>query len=472
LAKDLIREVEFINYRIMKKLLVMIVMLGFVGSTILAQSNKVASAFLYLKEEQPELAKPEIDAASQYDNTKNLAKTWFYRGNIYLQLHLVCHMADNLKKGMSEEEVKNVLAEPISTKKYKKLENGQKWVYPYELIVYFSNGKVDHWDYPMEKTYKALDDGKLLQTAYESYNKSLTIDPKYSNGGLNPSNATLGIKNVGEFYFNDGVVALQNKDYQTALDNLENANKIYNEIGRKEERIALYAGFAAESLKDTTKAIQYYSSVLNSGLKNASLYMGLGYLYLGQDKSEDALNAIQTGRKILPENQNLLLAEANIYMATGQAQKANELLAEAAKANPDNKQLFYAMGNNYDRILKDSTASEETKKAAFEAGVNAYKKATEIDPTYFDAFFNIGALYYNTAADLLTKAGNLPMSAQEEYDKLKKDAKENFVKSIPYLEKAHEIDATDHNTMVMLRTAYSQTGNTEGFKKIKAEMGN
>ena len=456
----------------MKKILLMIVMLGFVGSTILAQSNKVASAFQYLKDEQPELAKPEIDAASQHNNTKNLAKTWFYRGNIYLQLHLVCHMADNLKKGMSEDEVKNVLAEPISTKKYKKLENGQKWIYPYELIVYFSNSKVDHWDYPMEATYKALDDGKLLQTAYESYNKSLTIDPKYSNGGLNPSNASLGIKNVGEFYFNDGVVALQNKNYEDALNNLDNAYKIYSELGRKEDRISLYAGFAAESLNDTAVAIKYYNSILNSGLKNASLYMGLGYLYLGQGKSAEALNAIQAGRKVLPENQNLLLAEANIYMATNQAQKANELLAEAAKANPDNKQLFYAMGNNYDRILKDTTSSVEIKKSAFEAGINAYKKAIKIDPKYFDAYFNIGALYYNTAADLLTKAGNLPMSAQEEYDKLKKGAKDNFTNAIPYLENAHKLDPKDHNTMVMLRTAYSQTGNTEGFKKIKTEMGN
>ena len=448
----------------------MMMMLGFVGSTILAQSNKVASAFQYLKDEQPELAKPEIDAACQHDNTKNLAKTWFYRGNIYLQLHLVSHMADNLEKGFTEEQVKNVLAEPLSTKKYKKLENGQKWVYPYELVVYFSNGKVDHWDYPLEKTYKALDDGKLLQTAYDSYNKSLTIDPKYSNTALNPSNATLGIKNVGEFYFNDGVVALRKKNFEDALMNLENAYKIYHEIGKKEDRIALYAGFAAESLHDTTKAIKYYSSILNSGMKNASLYMGLGYLYLGQKKTEDALNAIQTGRKVLPENQNLLLAEANIYMATNRAKEANELLAQAAKSNPDNAQLFYAMGNNYDRILKDSTVSEEIKKSAFEAGVNAYKKATEIDPKYFDAFFNLGALYYNTAADYLTQAGNLPMSAQDQYDKLKADAKTNFTSAIPYLEKAHNLQPKDHNTMVMLRTAYSQTGNVEGFKKIKAEM--
>jgi argonaute-like protein implicated in RNA metabolism and viral defense len=38
------------------------------------------------------------------------------------------------------------------------------------------------------------------------------------------------------------------------------------------------------------------------------------------------------------------------------------------------------------------------------------------------------------------------------------------------LEIAHKIDAKDHNTMIMLRTAYTQTGNVEAFKKIKAEL--
>ena len=456
----------------MKKLLLIIVMLGFAGSTILAQSNKVASAFQYLKDEQPELAKPEIDAAAEHEGTKDLAKTWFYRGNIYLQLHLVCHMADNLEKGMTEDEVRKVLGEPTAVKRFKKLENGEKWSYPYELSVYFSNGKVDHWDYVMESTYKALDDGKLLETAYESYNKSLSIDPKYSNMALNPPNATAGIKNVGEFYFNDGVVALQKKNYEKALYNLENANRIYNEIGKKEDRIPLYAGYAAESLKDTAKAIEYYSSIVDKGIKNPTLYLGLGYLYLGQGNTDKALETIKKGRELLPDNQNLLLAEANIYMANNEAQKANELLNEAAKQNPDNAKLFFAIGNNYEKMIRDTTLSEEVHKSAFDAAVKAYEKAVEIDPKYFDAYYNIGAMFYNSAADMLAKAGNLPFDAQEEYDKLKAQSKDYFGKSIPYLEKAHALDAKDHNTMVMLRTAYMQTGNTEGFKKIKAEMGN
>jgi tetratricopeptide (TPR) repeat protein len=379
-------------------------------------------------------------------------------------------MIDNLEKGMTEDEVRRVLADPIATKRYKKLEKGEKWNYPYELDVYFSDGKVDHWDYPMLETYKKLDDGKLLETAYESYNKSLSLDPNYRNGSLNPPDATSGIKNVGEFYFNDGVVALQHKDFEKALYNLEHAHKIYGEIGKKDDRIALYAGFAAESLNDTAKAINYYSSILHAGIKNPALYLGLGYLYLGKGETEKALEAIKTGRELIPDNQNLLLGEANIYMSSGQAQKANELLEQAAKANPNNAQLFYAMGNNYDRILRDTTASDEVKQNAFDAGVNAYKKAVEIKPDYFDALFNLGALYYNKAADYLTVAGNLPFSEQEKYEKLKSMAKENFSLAIPYLEKAHELDPKDHNTMVMLRTAYSQTNNVEGFKKIKAEM--
>jgi Flp pilus assembly protein TadD len=79
-------------------------------------------------------------------------------------------------------------------------------------------------------------------------------------------------------------------------------------------------------------------------------------------------------------------------------------------------------------------------------------------------------MYYNSAADKLSKAGNLPMSAAKEYDALKAAAAEDFKHAIAPLETAHKIDPKDHNTMVMLRTAYMQTKNMEGYKKIKEEL--
>jgi len=60
-------------------------MLALMANMAMAQGNAVASAYNYLKNGQPQKAMVEIDKASQNEDTKNEAKTWFYKGNIYLQ---------------------------------------------------------------------------------------------------------------------------------------------------------------------------------------------------------------------------------------------------------------------------------------------------------------------------------------------------------------------------------------------------
>ncbi len=456
----------------MKKLLLIIMMMGFAASTLFAQSPKVASAYQYLRDEQPEKAKPEIDAASVHESTKGDAKTWFYRGNTYLQLYFAAHMTDLLKKGLSSEEVKAALGEPISMRRYKKLENGEKYTYMYELVIYFSNDSVVSWDYPMEKVYKELDDGTLLQVAYDSYSKTLAIDPEFKKPELSPGSPSQGILSIGMTYSNHAYTKLRGADYQGALDNFEKAIPIYKGLSKKEElpNLYYYAGISAQYVSDTAKAIKYYESAIAYGIKDVNTYMYLANLYLKTGERDKALKTAQKGREIDPTNQDLLITEANIYMQSNESDKAIEVLSEAAKKDPNKADLRYAIGVNYDRMREDTTLSPEVEEKLFNASVEAYKKAIELKPDYFNAAFNLGALYYNKAADVLAEAQNLPYSEVDKFNKLKAASKEAFTNSIPYLEMAHKIEPKDHNTMIMLRTAYTQTGDVEGFKRIKAEL--
>lgn len=456
----------------MKNLLMTIMMVVFIASSAFAQPQKVASAYQYLRDEQPEKAKIEIDAAIEYPSTKDEAKTWFYRGNIYLQLYLGAHMTDNLKKGMSREEVKLVLGNPISIRRYKKLPNGEKFSYMYELVIYLSNDSVHHWDYPMEETFRSLDDGNLLDVAYQSYVKALEFDSEFKKPELSPGSPQQGISNVGKLYSFFGSSALRKEDYKLALKSFEKAIPIYKDGIDAEELTIIYysAGFAAQSMNDTAKAIEYYQKSVGPNMKNRNIYINLANLYLKKGNVEKALKAAQDGLKVLPGDLDLLITEANVYMHDGRSKAANELLSKAAEKDPRNKQLQYAIGVNYDKMARDTNLTKEVQEASYAASIEAYKKALEIDPEFFNAAFNLGAMYYNSAADKLTIAGNLPYSETEKYEKLKASAKEDFISAIPYLEQAHKIDPKDHNTMIMLRTAYTQTGNVEAYKKIKAEL--
>jgi tetratricopeptide (TPR) repeat protein len=85
-----------------------------------------------------------------------------------------------------------------------------------------------------------------------------------------------------------------------------------------------------------------------------------------------------------------------------------------------------------------------------------YLKAIEIKADYFDPYYNLGAMHFNTAAELANEANKIPFSKQKEYDAAIAKAKAAFEKAQPYLEKALELQPDDSNTMVSLQQLYAQ----------------
>jgi len=77
-------------------------------------------------------------------------------------------------------------------------------------------------------------------------------------------------------------------------------------------------------------------------------------------------------------------------------------------------------------------------------------------------------MYFNEAAEMANKANELKSNA--EYSKAKEKFDAKFKESEPYLEKAHELNPADVNTMVSLKQLYARTGENEKYDKIKAEM--
>ncbi|MDZ7774162.1 MAG: hypothetical protein U5L09_00425 [Bacteroidales bacterium] len=52
----------------------------------MAQNHKVVSAYNYLRKGQLDKAMEAIEPATEHKKTENDAKTWYYRGNVYLSL--------------------------------------------------------------------------------------------------------------------------------------------------------------------------------------------------------------------------------------------------------------------------------------------------------------------------------------------------------------------------------------------------
>ncbi len=452
------------------KRLSFIIILAFIVKLVAAQAPVVASAYNYLKSGMPEKAKVEIDKAILHESTKGEAKTWFYRGNIYLQLFTFAHMTDGIVKGMSSEDLINRIGAPENQRNYKKLENGVRYYYAYDLVIYLSNNKVDHYEFPDEEVYKALDDGDILDEAYKAYMQTIKLDPKFFKYELNPQNAELGLDRIAKLYYNDGVEKFQAEETKAALKSFESAEKIFGELGTADTNLTLYTGYTADKLLDTAKAIKYYSKLVDAKLMNVNIYMSLTYLYLGQNDIDNAIKVIKKGRAVLPDNQSLLLTEANIYLQSNRAKEAERILKIAAENDPENEELQFAIGANYDKMLNDTAASEDAKEEAFHLGIEAYKKALEIKPDYLNAAFNLGAMLNNKAASYILEANNLPLNETNKYNDLMEKATDLLLEAKPYMEKCRELDPKDKNTLIILRGIYAQTKDLDNLKKINAEI--
>jgi tetratricopeptide (TPR) repeat protein len=99
-----------------------------------------------------------------------------------------------------------------------------------------------------------------------------------------------------------------------------------------------------------------------------------------------------------------------------------------------------------------------------------YEQAITKDPANFDGYYRLGASYYNRAVDMNNQMNALDMNAQKQYDLLKIQRDALFRKALPYLERAHEIDSKDKDTMIALKELYARLNMKDKSDQIKKEL--
>jgi tetratricopeptide (TPR) repeat protein len=120
---------------------------------------------------------------------------------------------------------------------------------------------------------------------------------------------------------------------------------------------------------------------------------------------------------------------------------------------------------------KASAAKEEVNMVEwYTKAEEAYKRSIELDPKFFDSYFNIGVLYNNRAAFEYEKCNKI--KSDTEYTKCKTGADAIYVKAIPYFEQAHALKGDDVQTIQQLMKLYAKNGDQEKYAKMKALLGN
>lgn len=405
----------------MKKLALLI---AFIITTTFSfsQNNMVVSAFNYHRNGKLDKAKEAIDKATVHPKTISNAKTWYYRGNIYIDIY-----------------------------------NSQ------------------------DENYKNLDPDALYK-AYEAYTKATELDTKKTYA----IDIIQRMPIVAQAYFNDGAnkynlgmeanksdSALAVKEFKNAVNSFEKAYDIYYEAGAIDTLSLYYIAYTANLSHDYELALDKFNTLIEYDYPETGIYSSISKIYL--DYKDDAVKSeeyLKLGMQKFPGNEYLLFATINFYLERDKTAEALDLLEVAAELENVNETIFYAIGVQYNKIVEDTNQSNEARDNAFENAVNAYKKALEINPDYFDSNYNMGALYVNKAIAIIEIANQLPLDATEEYKTMNEEAKNYLSLSLPYLEKAHELQPDDISTLGSLKDIYTRLKMYDKMKEINTKLEN
>lgn len=298
-----------------------------------------------------------------------------------------------------------------------------------------------------------IDKGAAAETALISYEKALELDKKKRYADL----SSTGSSQSRNLIVNMGIEAYNEQDYAKAQKLFSTGADAAVRMGFMDTLAVYNAGLAAEQGKDYENAIKYYQQAADAGYLGPKMYLYMANLHQQNEDNEAYLAVVRAGREKYPEDGDLIVYELNYYLRNGQFEEAENNLKLAIEKEPENKQLHFSLGVVYDNLGDNDKA------------VAAYESAIAIDPNYFDAVYNLGALYFNTGVEMNNAANEIQDNAA--YNKAREEAKQVFLQAQPHLEKAHELDPEDMGAIKSLSQLYALIGDNEKYKEMKAKMG-
>jgi tetratricopeptide (TPR) repeat protein len=301
--------------------------------------------------------------------------------------------------------------------------------------------------------YGKLTDDNTPTIVLESFDKAVALD------GANGEFAKQVPERKEQLYgqvLNQAVEFHNSQDWENAIAKY----KLASQINPKDTTAVLYGAYASTANQDYPQAITFYDQLIKMGHKKEDVYKNkIQLLQATEAKDEEVMNTLAEGLKEHPNSVYLMQEELRYYLKNDRAEEAMDKLDKAIAADPSNASLLAVKGNLLER-KNDLTGATAT-----------YKKAIELDPNNFDAYYNLGVLEFNKGADVNNKAAKLDYATYQKKGKsLEAEAKKHYQAALPYFERALEIQPKDQATMQNLMKLYTRLNRKADADKISAMM--
>lgn len=172
---------------------------------------------------------------------------------------------------------------------------------------------------------------------------------------------------------NDGIAALEAKDYQTAYNNF---SSYLNQTNNQDSVIAFNCGICADKIKKSEDAVKYFDIAIQKKYNLTNAYIGKAGALKDLKKNDEFIATLKEGLKVVPGDKSLMKHYSNYYIRLAQTAEKAGKIDEAENAY---KQILSVQENNVSAlyclgVLKYNNA---TKTIAIdrEKAKNIYKEA-------------------------------------------------------------------------------------------------
>lgn len=414
-------------------------------SFIYVQSQDPGVSTLNYGTLQKKLEKSNLDIKNA--KKTGLAKTWFVRGELFQDINDV--NIEFLRYGMSSTEVKLFMKEP---KEVKTVEEAgvvkQEFVYP-RINISFENDGLVSW-----KETEVLHPDPLPE-ALVAYNKTLELDAKGSLDNKVKEN----LERLKKQFEAKAILGFTTGDYDASLmafENIMEVSKARIYEGYIDTIVIYNAALAAKNAGKHDKSIQYFRKAIDMNYGGSDAYYLLKSEYAIVNDSDNVIKTLEEGFAKYPDTSLILIEIVNYYLGSGDSEKGLAYLELAEKKESNNPSIYFAEGTLFEKTGNKEKALE------------AYNKAIAIDPQYFNAYFNIGAMYYNSAVELYEAANTL--DDLKAYNEAKAVADKELEKAIPPLEKAFQINPGEKAAVETLQTIYYRLQMLDKYEEMKKKL--
>lgn len=294
-----------------------------------------------------------------------------------------------------------------------------------------------------------------LIIANEAFVKALQLDKN-----VQPKTGMLGAidgqRVCAEPIYKMGIVALQNGDYQKALDNFTLAAKNF-ELGKSATNAATAYVQAAliyrDKLNDKENASAMFAKAIANKKDFADAYVELYYLYLDMNDTVRCGETVEKALKNVPADKQNSLAEPmmNYYSLTNQGEKLLALCDTVIANNPKDVNMA-AVCANYLSNYKSFAKAEEILNKALAAEPNNFKLNEQMGYRYYE---EMQSLEEQAAQYIKDKKYNEAIALRNS-----PEMKELVQKGYEWANKAYNIDPDHLDNMLHLRQLMVKLGMT------------